>query len=140
MTNWILRNSNTTPEIINKMDACVTLTKEIRDLISNHLETANDDYNKQLEKERVRETLNKNEYGSVFGHTKTETVSSSESSEGSSIRSGSASSQSSRVDAEAELAAKMEQLKAIEEIQAQQTHLHKLESKWKLKEAKCCQK
>lgn len=30
----------------------------------------------------------------------------------------------------------MEQSKAIEEIQAQQAHVHKLESEWKLKEAK----
>lgn len=28
----ILRNSDTTPEIVNKMDACVTLTKEICNL------------------------------------------------------------------------------------------------------------
>lgn len=73
----ILRNSNTTPEIVKKMDACGTLTKDICDLISNRLETINQDYNDQLEKERVRETLNKDEYGSVFGHTKTETVSQS---------------------------------------------------------------
>lgn len=65
----ILRNSNTTPEIVKKMDACVTLTKDICDLISIRLETVNQDYNDQLEKERVRETLNKVEYGSVFGHT-----------------------------------------------------------------------
>lgn len=55
------------------MGACVTLTKEICNLI-----TINEEYNNQLEKERVRETLNKNEYGSVFGHTKTETTGSSE--------------------------------------------------------------
>ena len=132
----ILRNCNTTPEIVKKMDACVVLTKEIRDLISNRLETIDEDYNDQLEKERVRETLNKNEYGSVFGLSKTETVSSSESSEKSSKHSGSASINNSRVDAEAELAAKLEQSKAMEEIQAQRAHLHKLESEWKLKEAK----
>lgn len=45
------------------MDACVTLTKEICELISNRLETINEDYNDQLENERVREMLNKNEYG-----------------------------------------------------------------------------
>lgn len=132
----ILRNSSTTSEIVNKMDACVTLTKEICNLISNRLETVNEDYNNQLEKERVRETLNKNEYGSVFGYTKTETASSLESSEESSYHSDSTSTQSGRVDAEAELAAKLEQSKAMEEIQAQKAHLHKLESEWKLKEAK----
>lgn len=124
----ILRNGNTTSEIVNKMGACVTLTKEICNLI-----TINEEYNNQLEKERVRETLNKNEYGSVFGHTKTETTGSSEKS---SNHSGSSSTHSSRVNAKAELAAKMEQSKAIEEIQAQQAHVHKLESEWKLKEAK----
>lgn len=132
----LLRNSNTTPEIVKKMDACVTLTKDIRDLISNRLETINQDYNDQLEKERVRETLNKDEYGSVFGHTKTETVSSAESPERLSNHSSSTSTHSSRVDAQAELAAKLEQSKAMKEIQAQQAHLHKLEGEWKLKEAK----
>lgn len=132
----ILRNGNTTPEIVKKMDACVTLTKDICDLISNRLETINQDCNDQLEKERVRETLNKDEYGSVFGHTKTETVSSAESPERLSNHSSSASTHSSRVDAQAELAAKLEQSKAMKEIQTQQAHLHKLENEWKLKEAK----
>jgi hypothetical protein len=118
------------------MDACVTLTKEICGPISNRLDTINEDYKSQLEKERVRETLNKNVYGSVFSHTKTETASSVESSEKSSNRSGSTSTHSSKVDAEAELSAKLEQSRAIEEIQAQQAHLHKLESEWKLKKGK----
>ncbi|XP_065108476.1 uncharacterized protein [Paramisgurnus dabryanus] len=131
----ILRNSNTTPEIVKKMDACGTLTKDICDLISNRLETINQDYNDQLEKERVRETLNKDEYGSVFGHTKTETLI-SESPERLSNHSSSTSTHSSRVDAQAELAAKLEQSKAMKEIQAQQAHLRKLEGEWKLKEAK----
>lgn len=130
----ILRDSDTTPEIVKKMDACSTLTKEICDLISNRLETIDEDYNDQLEKERVRETLNKVEYGSVFGLTRTETVSSFELSEKVSEHHSSTSIHSSRVDAEAELAAKLEQSKAMEEIQAQQAHLHKLESEWKLRE------
>ncbi|XP_057716613.1 uncharacterized protein LOC130931672 [Corythoichthys intestinalis] len=129
----ILRNSNTTPEIVNKMDACVTLTKEISNLIVNRLETVDEDYNDQLEKERVRAALNKNEYGSVFGYTITETTSSSETT---SDHSGSSSTQSSRVEAKAELAARIERSKSMEEIQAQQAHVHKLESEWKLKEAK----
>lgn len=70
----ILRNSNTTAEIVKKMEARVTLTKEICDLINNRTETIDKDYNSHLEKERVRETLNKDEYGSIFGHTQTETV------------------------------------------------------------------
>lgn len=105
----ILRNSNTTSEIVKKMDACVTLTKEICDVISQRLEAIGEDYNDQLEKERVRATLNKDEYGSVFGNTKTETASSSESSESSSNHSSSACTHSSRVDAQAELAAKLGQ-------------------------------
>lgn len=98
------------------MDACVTLEKEICNLISNGLETINENYNNQLKKERVTETLNKNEYGSLFGHSKTETTSSSESSEEWINHSD---SHHSRVDAKAELATKMEQSNAIEEIQAQ---------------------
>lgn len=33
----ILRNSNTTPDIVNKMDASVTLTKDVCNLISDCL-------------------------------------------------------------------------------------------------------
>ncbi|XP_054653604.1 uncharacterized protein LOC129193043 isoform X1 [Dunckerocampus dactyliophorus] len=132
----ILRKGNTTPEIVNKMDACITLTKEISDLISNRLRTVDEDYNDQLEKERVREVLNKNEHGSIFGHTITETSSSSKSSERSSSHSSSESTNNSKADAQAELAAKLEQSKAVKEIQAQRAHLQKLENKWKLKEAK----
>ncbi|XP_039907300.1 uncharacterized protein LOC120746094 [Simochromis diagramma] len=132
----ILRNSNSTPDIVNKMDACVTLTKEVCNLISDRLKTVHEEYNNHLEKERVREVLSKNEYRSVFGDSITETASSIELSEQLSRHSGSSCTRNSRVDAEAELAAKLEQSKAMEEIQAQQAHLHKLESEWKLKEAK----
>ncbi|CAI5640766.1 unnamed protein product, partial [Oreochromis niloticus] len=132
----ILRNSNTTPDIVYKMDACVTLTKEVCNLISDRLKTVHEEYNNHLEKERVREVLSKNEYGSVFGDSITETASSIELSEQLSHHSGSSCTRRSRVDAEAELAAKLEQSKAMEEIRAQQAHLHKLESEWKLKEAK----
>lgn len=132
----ILRNSDTTPNIVNKMDACVTLTQEICNLIVIRIEAINEDCNNQLEKERVREMLSKKEYGSVFGHTETETVNPSEASEELSHQSSSGSNHSGKVDARAELAAKVEQSKAIEEIQAQQAHLCKLESEWKLKEAK----
>ncbi|XP_043973047.1 uncharacterized protein LOC122831155 [Gambusia affinis] len=131
----ILRNSNTTAEIVKKMEACVTLTKEICDLINNRTETIDKDYNSHLEKERVRETLNKDEYGSIFGHTQTETVSSSKSSEGSSSHSNSSSTNDNKADAQAELAAKVEQSKATKEIQAQ-AQLQKLENEWKLKESK----
>jgi hypothetical protein len=78
-------------------------------------------------------TLNKNEYESVFGKTETETVISSPS-ESSNSKATSRSS-SKRADAEADLAAKLEQANAMEEIHTQQTKLIKLESEWKLKEA-----
>lgn len=71
----ILCNSSTTPEIVKKMDACVMLTKEIYNLISNHAQTVNENYD-QLVKERVRENVQKDDQRSVFGRTKTETVSS----------------------------------------------------------------
>ncbi|GAA6104103.1 uncharacterized protein LOC113079594 [Tachysurus ichikawai] len=41
-------------------------------------------------------------------------------------------------DAEAELAAKIEQAKAMQEIYDQQARLHKMENDWKVKEAKKC--
>ena len=74
--------------------------------------------------------LNKDEYESVFGNTKTDIVI-SESTQGS----GNPSSASSkRADAEAELAVKVEQAKAMQTIQSQQARLDKLESEWKVKE------
>ena len=132
----ILRHSNTTPKIVSKMDACIILTKEICDLISKRIETVDEAYNEQLEKERVRELLNKDGYGSIFGLTKTETVSSSKPSESSSSYSSSNGSHNSKVDAQAELAAKLEESKTMKEIQAQREHLLQLENEWKLKEAK----
>lgn len=131
----ILRNCSTTPEIVKKMDACVTLTKEIGGLISKRKETFDEDYNDQLEKEIVRTTLNKDKYGRIFGHTNTETEI-SKASHRTSNYSSTTSSSKNRMDAEAELAAKLEQSKAMKEIQAQQAHLHKIQSEWKLKEAK----
>ncbi|GAA6094715.1 uncharacterized [Tachysurus ichikawai] len=43
---------------------------------------------------------------------------------------------SKRADAEAELAAKIEQAKAMQEISDQQARLHKMENDWKVKKAK----
>ncbi len=50
--------------------------------MSKRLETIAEDYNEELVKERVRQVLNKDEYGSIFGCTITNTVI-SESSQGS---------------------------------------------------------
>lgn len=129
----ILCKGATTPDIVKRMDACVTLSTEICELISKRLETIDEDYNDQLEKERVRSTLNKNDYRSVFGSTNTETVI-SELSQKSSDHSNSTSI-SKRVDAVAELAAKQAQSKAIKIIQQQQAHVHTLENEWKIKHA-----
>ncbi|KAG1944948.1 hypothetical protein F2P79_014429 [Pimephales promelas] len=130
----IRRNHTTTPDIVKRMDACDTLTAEICDLVSKRLENIDEAFNDQLEKERVRMALNKDEYESVFGNTKTETVI-SESSQGSGNHSSATSrSSSKRADAEAELAAKVEQAKAMQKIHLQQARLDKLESEWKLKE------
>ncbi len=104
----ILRNHATSPDIVNRMDACAALTAEISDLVSKWLETIGEDYNEELVKERVRQVLNKDEYGSIFGCTITNTVI-SESSQGSGNQSKTSSKISSkRADAEAELAAKQE--------------------------------
>lgn len=80
--------------------------------------------------------LNKDEYGSIFGCTITNTVI-SESSQGSGNQSKTSSKISSKqADAEAELAAKQEQAKAMQGIHDQQAKLNKMESDWKLCEAK----
>ncbi|KAL0147052.1 hypothetical protein M9458_057576 [Cirrhinus mrigala] len=78
----ILHNHATSPDIANRMDACAALTAEISDLVSKRLETIDEEYNEELVKERVRQVLNKDEFGSIFGCTITNTVI-SESSQGS---------------------------------------------------------
>lgn len=128
----IRRNHTSNPDIIKRMDACGTLTAEICDLTSRQLENIAEVFNDHLEKERVRMVLNKNEYGSVFGNTKTETVISQELDNHSNATS---KSSSKRADAEADLAAKQEHAKAVQRLHAQQAKVNKLESEWKLKEA-----
>ncbi len=80
----------------------------------------------------MRMALNKNEYGSVFGNTNTETVISQELDNHSNATS---KSSSKRADAEVDLAAKQEQAKAMQRLHAQHAKVIKLESEWKLKEA-----
>lgn len=70
----IRRNHTITPDIVKRMDACETLTVKICDLVSKRLENIDEAFNDQLEKERVRIVLNKDEYGSVFGNTDLETI------------------------------------------------------------------
>ncbi len=70
----IRRNRTITPDIVKRMDACDTLTVKICDLVSKRLENIDEAFNDQLEKERVRIVLNKDEYGSVFGNTDLETI------------------------------------------------------------------
>ncbi|KAL1258159.1 hypothetical protein QQF64_011403 [Cirrhinus molitorella] len=130
----IRRNHTTTPDIVKRMDACDTLTAEICDLVSERLENIDEAFNDQLEKERVRIALNKEEYGSVFGNTKTETIISESSKESGHNSSATSRSSSKRADAEAELAAKVEQAKFMQKIHVQQARLDKMESEWKLKE------
>ncbi|KAJ8342685.1 hypothetical protein SKAU_G00326130 [Synaphobranchus kaupii] len=132
----ITRNRTTTPDIANKMDACNILTEEILDLVNKRLKTINENYNEQLEKVRVRMALNKAEYGSVFGYTKTETVVSETSEKSNNHSSAASNSSSKRLDAEAELAAKREQAKVMKDIQAQQARFTRMESELKLEEAK----
>ncbi|XP_057694061.1 uncharacterized protein LOC130917030 [Corythoichthys intestinalis] len=127
----IKRNHATTPMIANKMDACNNLTEEITTLVNMRMQPR-ERYNEELEKQRVRMVLNKEEYGSVFGRTETETVISDQSESQPSFNS---SHSSQRLEAEAELAAKREQAKAIEDIQAQQAKIIQLESELKVAEA-----
>lgn len=97
-----------------------------------NIETVEQIQQKEVVKERVRQTLNKDEYASVFGYTNTDTIISE-----SLITSETSSRASSkRVDAEAELAAKVEQTKAMQEIHNQQARLLEMENDWKLNEAR----
>lgn len=135
----LLRNQTTTPEIVKRVDVCATLSAEICDLVSKRIETIDEIHKKEVVKERVRQILNKNEYESIFGCTNTDTVISessqtSESPLATSVTSSKASSK--RADAEAELAAKVEQAKAMQEIHNQQARLLKMENDWKLNEAR----
>lgn len=75
--------------------------------------------------------LSRDEYGSVFGGTNTESVLADDLDNLSAI----SKTSSKRADAEAELAAKLEQAKSMQEIQAQQVKLSNLESEWKFHES-----
>lgn len=72
-------------------------------------------------KERVRQILNKDEYASVFGCTNTDTIISESSQTSESLITSKTSSKASskQADAEAELASKVEQAKAMQEIHNQ---------------------
>lgn len=81
-----------------------------------------DTFKTEAEKQRVRMILNRDEYKSIFGGTNTESVI------------------SDRLEGLDEVSiansrAKQEQAKSMEEIQAQQSKLTKLESEWKLHES-----
>lgn len=97
------RNSLNTLDIAQKMDVCNTLTTEICDLVCKRFEVG----------------LNRDEYKSIFGNTNTESIM-SEKSDNLSVISSKASTKASskRIDAEADLAAKLEQVKSMQEIQA----------------------
>lgn len=71
---FLQRNSLNTPDIVQKLDACTILTNEIYDLVCKRLEggIVEEKFNQEVEKERVREVLNRDEYQSVFGEISTE--------------------------------------------------------------------
>lgn len=127
------RNALNTADIIQKVDACNTLTTEICDLVSRRLEADQEkaSFNPETEKERVRMILSRDEYGSVFGDTNTASVLHDDLDNLSAI----SKTSSKRAGEEAELAAKLEQVKSMQEIQAQQVKLCKLETEWKLHES-----
>lgn len=95
----------------------------------------NDTFKTEAEKQRVRMILNRDEYKSIFGGTNTESVISDRLEGLDEVSIANSRASSKRADAEAELAAKQEQAKSMEEIQAQQSKLTKLESEWKLHES-----
>lgn len=117
----IRRNQTTTPEIVKKMDACHTLTTGVGDLVRKRIKDMEQSFNDQLEKERVRMALSKDDYGSVFGNTNTETMT-SQFSQGHDDQSSTICRSSSKR-AEADLAAQMEEAKTIQKIHTQQAKL-----------------
>ncbi|XP_063052707.1 uncharacterized protein LOC134447256 [Engraulis encrasicolus] len=130
----MLRIQSTPPAIVKRMDACGSITSDIRELVTKRLQSTHE-FNDILEKERVRQILSKEEYGSIFGETNTETVISElpKDLDRKSIASSVVSSK--RAEAEAELAVKAEEANAMQEVHAQQTRLEELEQEWKTKEA-----
>lgn len=66
-------NHTMTPDVVKRMDACTVLTTDICELIAKRQENTDQLFNNRLEKERVWVMLNKKDYGSVFGDTKTKT-------------------------------------------------------------------
>ena len=100
------------------------------------METINEILNDCLEKDRVRTQLNKREYGSVFGRSITETVVSQSLKGADGQDSDISRSSSNRADAEADLAAKVEQAKATQMLLDHQAELEKMEIEWKLEETK----
>ncbi|KAL4006146.1 hypothetical protein ACER0C_005859 [Sarotherodon galilaeus] len=117
-------------EPIRRSQSMTVLTTDICEVIAKRQKNIDQLFNDRLEKERVRVMLNKRHYGSVFGDTKTETSFP----EGSVARSKADSTISREVEAEAELAAKVEQAKATQEILAQETKISQMENEWKIKE------
>ena len=117
------------PEITKKMDACITLTTDVLDLINKRLENTDITFKDRLEKERVRMVLNKDDYGSIFGktHHKTSAVSPQELEDDLST-----TTRSSTKRADAYLAAKLQQAKALQALHVQQAKLDKMKSEWKL--------
>lgn len=103
------------------MDTCIRITTEIEEIVEKRIETIDGVFNTTYEKAQVRMILNKDEYGSVFGGTNTDTVHSLGKE---SIHSWASSK---HADAGAELAAQQERAKAVHKIQAQEEVLSRLE-------------
>lgn len=124
------------PDFVKKMDACSIFSSEISDIVNKRMETINETFNDRLEKDRVRMQLSKREYGSVFGKSDTETAVSQWLKGFDDQDSNICRSSSNRADAEADLAAKMEQAKVTQMLQDHQAELDKTEIEWKLEETK----
>lgn len=65
-----------TSDIVQKLDACNTLNTEICDLVSKRIEAGYvlDTFKSEVEKQRVRMILNREEYKSIFGGTNTSVI------------------------------------------------------------------
>ena len=109
------------PEVVNRMDTCGSLTKETSKLIERRTCHLGEEAQAHMQKERVRMILNKEACPSVFGNSVTETQLSRVSEK--------------ELDAEADRAAKKAELDSRQVIQKQQAKLIEMEADWKKKEA-----
>ena len=129
-----MRNGAAVQAIVKRRSTCDTITADILSIIEKRCPVDPLQYNEHLEKERVRSILNKKENASILRDSVTETdiLSTSEFIKDADSQS---SHGSSKVDAEAELAAKKAEMQALNDVQVQEEKLSRMQAEVKRQEA-----